>query len=71
MSEPVQHFFESQRLRLAYWAWGDEANPPLVMVHGGRDHARGWDPLAAVFERARARGVTLPLGPTPPREGTS
>ena len=51
MSEPVQHFFESQRLRLAYWAWGDEANPPLVMVHGGRDHARGWDPLAAVFER--------------------
>ncbi len=29
------------------------------------------DNMAAVFERARARGVTLPLGPTPPQEGSS
>ena len=47
MSEPTQHFFESQRLRLCYWSWGDESKPPLVLLHGGRDHARSWDRLAA------------------------
>ena len=29
-SEPTQHFFESQRLRLAYWSWGDLDAPPLI-----------------------------------------
>lgn len=47
--EPRQHFYESQRLRLSYWSWGDEAAPPLVLVHGGRDHARAWDGVAAAF----------------------
>jgi pimeloyl-ACP methyl ester carboxylesterase len=46
MSEPQQHFFESQRLKLNYWTWGDEAKPPLILVHGGRDHARMWDFVA-------------------------
>ena len=50
MGEPRQHFFESQRLRLSYWQWGDEAKPPLLLVHGGRDHARSWDRVAAEFE---------------------
>ena len=49
MSEPVQHFYQSQRLRLAYWAWGDESNPPLVLLHGGRDHSRSWDRIAEAF----------------------
>ena len=60
MGEPRQHFFESQRLRLCYWAWGDEAKPPLVLVHGGRDHARSWDRVAAAFE-ADYRVVALDL----------
>lgn len=51
MSEPEQHFFESQRLRLAYWSWGDTSKPPLVLVHGGRDHSRNWDHVAHAFER--------------------
>ena len=47
--EPTQHFFESQRLRLSYWTWGDPEAPPLLFVHGGRDHARSWDRLASAF----------------------
>ncbi|MDA1010032.1 MAG: alpha/beta hydrolase [Chloroflexi bacterium] len=49
LSEPWQHYYQSQRLRLSYWTWGDAANPPLVLVHGGRDHARNWDRLAEAF----------------------
>jgi pimeloyl-ACP methyl ester carboxylesterase len=33
----------SQRLRLHYVDWGNPEAPPLVMVHGGRDHCRNWD----------------------------
>ena len=44
--EPSQHFYLSQRLRLSYWSWGDESAPPLVLIHGRRDHARAWDRVA-------------------------
>ena len=44
--EPQSRFFESAGLRLHYLVWGDERNPPLVLVHGGRDHARSWDFVA-------------------------
>ena len=47
--EPTQHFFESQRLRLSYWAWGHEDAQPLILLHGGRDHARSWDDIAEAF----------------------
>lgn len=40
---PTSHAFISQRLRLHYVAWGDPDAPPLVLVHGGRDHCRSWD----------------------------
>lgn len=49
MAEPEQRFFESQRLCLSYWDWGNEDRPPLVFVHGRRDHARSWDRVAAAF----------------------
>lgn len=45
--EPESHFFESQRLRLHYVVWGDEAKPPVLLIHGGRDHARNWDMVAS------------------------
>lgn len=35
--------FISQRLKLHYVDWGNRDKPPLVLVHGGRDHARSWD----------------------------
>jgi pimeloyl-ACP methyl ester carboxylesterase len=47
--EPWQHYYQSQRLRLSYWTWGDGANPPLILIHGGRDHARAWDRIAEGF----------------------
>ncbi|KAF0179887.1 MAG: alpha/beta hydrolase [Hyphomonadaceae bacterium] len=40
---PTSHAFISQRLRLHYVEWGDPAAPPLVLLHGGRDHCRSWD----------------------------
>ncbi|MYA19412.1 MAG: alpha/beta hydrolase [Chloroflexi bacterium] len=46
---PVQHHFHSQRLRLAYWEWGSADAPPLLLLHGKRDHARSLDRLAVAF----------------------
>ena len=46
MSVPRSVYFQSQRLRLHYWDWGNEAAPSLVLLHGGEDHARSLDALA-------------------------
>lgn len=43
---PTSHSYYSQRLRLHYVDWGNEDAPPLLMVHGGRDHCRNWDWVA-------------------------
>jgi pimeloyl-ACP methyl ester carboxylesterase len=43
---PTSHSFISQRLRLHYCDWGNAAAPPLLLLHGGRDHARSWDWVA-------------------------
>src|SRR5882724_1731789 len=40
---PTSHTFFSQRLRLHYVDWGNPDKPPLLLVHGGRDHCRNWD----------------------------
>lgn len=44
--EPESRYYYSQRLKLHYAVWGDEAKPPLLLIHGGRDHARNWDGVA-------------------------
>jgi pimeloyl-ACP methyl ester carboxylesterase len=46
MPSPTSHSYISQRLRLHYVDWGNDDAPPLVLVHGGRDHARSWDWVA-------------------------
>ena len=46
MPSPTSHTYISQRLRLHYFDWGNSDAPPLVLVHGGRDHARSWDWVA-------------------------
>jgi pimeloyl-ACP methyl ester carboxylesterase len=51
LSGPASHFYVSQRLRLHYADWGNEAAPLLVLVHGGRDHARNWDWVARALRR--------------------
>jgi pimeloyl-ACP methyl ester carboxylesterase len=45
--EPRSGFYTARRLRLHYLEWGDPAAPPVILVHGGRDHARSWDAIAA------------------------
>lgn len=44
---PISRIFISQRLKLHYLDWGNEEKPLLLLVHGGRDHARSWDWVAA------------------------
>ena len=46
MEGPTSHVYFSQRLRLHYVDWGNVDAPPLLMVHGGRDHCRNWDWVA-------------------------
>lgn len=43
---PESRYYFSQRLRLHYLVWGDESRPPLILIHGTRDHARSWDRTA-------------------------
>lgn len=47
MYGPTSNTFISQRLRLHYVTWGDPAAPPLLLLHGGRDHCRNWDWVAS------------------------
>jgi pimeloyl-ACP methyl ester carboxylesterase len=46
---PTSRVFFSQRLRLHYVDWGNPDAPPLLLIHGGRDHGRNWDWVAAAF----------------------
>jgi len=47
--EPESRFYVSQRLRLHYVAWSGDDKPPLLLIHGNRDHARTWDWVAPAF----------------------
>ena len=46
-SGPTSRIYFSQRLRLHYVDWGNPDAPPLLLLHGGRDHCRNWDWVAA------------------------
>jgi pimeloyl-ACP methyl ester carboxylesterase len=52
MQGPTSQFYFSQRLRLHLVDWGNDGAPPLLLIHGGRDHCRNWDWVA---ERMRDR----------------
>src|SRR4051794_10300074 len=47
MPGPTSHSYFSQRLRLHYLDWGNREAPPLLLIHGNRDHAHNWDWTAA------------------------
>ena len=49
MEGPTSHIYFSQRLRLHYVDWGNEDAPPMLLIHGGRDHCRNWDWVAQAF----------------------
>jgi pimeloyl-ACP methyl ester carboxylesterase len=59
-SEPTIRSFLSQGLTLRYVDWGNESAPPLLLVHGTRDHARSWDWTARAL-RNRWHVVALDL----------
>jgi pimeloyl-ACP methyl ester carboxylesterase len=46
---PTSRTYFSQRLRLHYVDWGNADKPPLLLIHGGRDHCRNWDWAAAAL----------------------
>ncbi|MBV9786411.1 MAG: alpha/beta hydrolase [Acidisphaera sp.] len=48
---PTSRICFSQRLRLHYVDWGNPDAPPLVLLHGARDHCRNWDWVAAALRR--------------------
>lgn len=43
---PTSNSYISQRLKLHYVDWGNPDAPPLLLIHGGRDHCRNWDWVA-------------------------
>ncbi len=45
-ASPTSHTYFSQRLRLHYLDWGNPDAPPLLLVHGNRDHCHNWDWVA-------------------------
>ncbi len=49
MQGPTSNIYFSQRLRLHYVDWGNEGAPPMLLIHGGRDHCRNWDWVAEAF----------------------
>lgn len=60
MTDPESGYYVSQGLRLHYVRWGDPAHPPVLLIHGGRDHARNWDDVAnALAERWCVYAVDL------------
>ena len=48
MTAPSERFFRSGTLRIHFRDWGGEG-PPLVIVHGLRDHSHSFDDLAAAL----------------------
>lgn len=48
---PTSHRFISQRRRLHYVDWGNPDAPPLLLLHGGRDHCRNWDWVARALSQ--------------------
>jgi pimeloyl-ACP methyl ester carboxylesterase len=48
---PTSRTYFSQRLRLHYVDWGNPEAPPLLLIHGGRDHCRNWDWTATALRR--------------------
>ncbi len=59
MNPPVAKIVRSHHLSLNCWHWGDRVNPPVVLVHGGLDHARSWDRVAEALVAA-GRYVVAP-----------
>jgi pimeloyl-ACP methyl ester carboxylesterase len=60
MPEFAERFFRSGTLRIHVREWGDQTRPPLVLVHGLRDHSHSFDDLArGLADRFRVLALDL------------
>lgn len=60
MPEYSERFFRSGTLRIHCRDWGDRTNPPLVLVHGLRDHSHSFDDLArGLLDRYHVLAIDL------------
>jgi len=60
MPEFNERFFRSGTLRIHVRDWGDPRQPPLVIVHGLRDHSHSFDDLArALLDRFHVLALDL------------
>src|SRR6187455_3099191 len=50
-ARPADRFVTVSGLRLHYLDWGNPSAPPLILLHGGRDHCRNWDWVAQDLRR--------------------
>ncbi|GIX31696.1 MAG: hydrolase [Porticoccaceae bacterium] len=57
---PTSRRFRSGALELHYLDWGGPDTPPLILLHGIRDHAHSWDRIAPALA-ARFRVVAPDL----------
>jgi pimeloyl-ACP methyl ester carboxylesterase len=60
MPEFSERFFRSGTLRIHFRDWGREGCPPLIVVHGLRDHSHSFDDLArALADRFHVYAIDL------------
>lgn len=60
MPEYSERFLRSGTLRIHFREWGDAAAPPLIIVHGLRDHSHSFDDLArGLVDRYRVLALDL------------
>jgi pimeloyl-ACP methyl ester carboxylesterase len=60
MAAPTRLSFRSGGLTLAAYAWGAAEAAPVLVLHGGLDHARAWDETCAALATKR-RLIALDL----------
>lgn len=53
MSEPREHFIQSQGLPIHYFEWGEPQGDPLVLVHGYLDLAYSWTAFVTALRRRK------------------
>ena len=60
MPEYSERFFRSGTLRIHFRDWGDATKPPMIIVHGLRDHSHSFDDLArALVDRFHVIALDL------------
>ena len=59
MSEPREHFIESQGLPIHYLEWGEAGGEPLVLVHGYLDLAFSWRCFVTALQQRQNRDLWI------------